>query len=674
VTLGAIPVLADGPRPASPEETARRFAAEHPGQLGLDRLALATGRAEIRQHLSQRFVRLEVLRQGLPVFFSSVVIQVDAEGRIRRTVAHLPRASVVVDEHPADCLDAARRWAEDHHLEPGDPVAGWLETRDGALTPVVRIDVRAAGEALPTAIYLDARSSQVAHAEPLVDQFEPPAAVYVENPVTTPQPLIVHLADLDDLRLQRLNGRYARVEQCVDVVDCAQTAPGASPDIRGHFLFGPDLAPYSFHDPFAEVNAYHNISAISRWARESFGWNGEFDGHTWIWVKVGLAVYNAYFFQGSGDIPPQITFGQDTIDFAYDADVAFHEFGHAINRSSWSHPWYFADRFGMDTSPFGIEEGLADIWAETHAGDPVMNAYVTRARTADNDLTCPADLHAEGHMEARIVSGFGWDVRERVGREAWDHTVYRALLLLEPQAAFDDLVHALLLAAEDLAAEGEVAIPEEMSAVLLEEAEARGLLSSACIDRFVPLPEGEPYGVYGYGRDRTYGHDFPFGLQWKITAPPDGVAFKLFFEWAYPEDEDPGFRVHLSRGRPVEVSWHPIGDLADGEPAFDVLADATFRGAPEQLSFPYLGLEPLAPGEEVYVLLSGDVDAPIVLLTGEVRFLDALPPPPGRPLGGPLEGGPSTAASWSPSCGAAPAGRKRDGPTGLLGLLGALFD
>jgi hypothetical protein len=676
ISLAATPVAGEpvASGVGEPIEVAREFAATRAQQLGLDRLALEIGPATIRPHLSQRIVAFEVERQGWPVFFSNVVVQIGPDGDVRRVAAHLPGAQRAQGDHPGGCLDDALAWAAERQLQSSAPQGGWLETPGGELTPVVRLDVRAPDEQLPRSVYLDARSMRVVHVEPLVDHFDPPGAVYVENPVTTPEPVIVGLTHLDDLRWKRLNGLYAHVEQCVDVADCLETAPGAFPDNRGHFVFSPDLAEFAFHEPFAEVNAYHNISKINHWARESFGWNGEFDGNTWIWVKVGYAVYNAYFYQGNADIPPQITFGQDTVDFAYDADVAFHEFGHAINRSMWSHVWYFADRYGMDTSPFGIEEGFADIWAQTLAGDPVMNAYITRSRTADNDLVCPDDLRAEGHMEARILSGYGWDVRERVGSEAWEHAVYRTLPFLESQAAFDDLVYALIASAEDLDAEGEVPIPGDMTDALVEEAETRGLLDPDCLDRLVPLPEGEKKLVYGYGRDRTYGHDFPFGLQWKIEAPADAAALKLVFEWAYPDDEEPGYRVHLSRGKPVEVTWYPVSDLDESEPGFAVLADHTLNGAPVQVGYPFIGLDPLEPGEEVYVLLSGNMDARIVAIRVKAYSLQDLPPPPGRPLGGQLQQGPASASSWSPSCRAAATGAGGVAGTGLLAAIGAMFD
>jgi hypothetical protein len=92
------------------------------------------------------------------------------------------------------------------------------------------------------------------------------------------------------------------------------------------------------------------------------------------------------------------------------------------------------------------------------------------------------------------------------------------------------------------------------------------------------------------------------------------------------------------------------------------------------VSFPYIGLAPLAPGEEVYVLLSGDTAERIVALRAEVHFLPSLPPPPGRPLSTAPANSDARAGSWSPSCGAAGTGAAAGRGAGLLAAIAALID
>ena len=624
--------------------------------LGLTRAGVEPGEPRRIDHLGQTILRFPLLLDGLPVFFREVAVQVDAAGTVRRVSCRAP-AAAAAEPHPdpAGALTAAA--ALGAGLEIGSAQPGWLD--DGRrLIPVARA---ATSGPQPLMLYLAAVTGRVVHVEPLYDLGGPPALVFGENPVTTPWPSLVHLPLLDPPG-DRLYGAYARVERCLDVDECAESAPLAQPDLQGHFIFAPDLEPYTFDDPFAEVNAYHNITRINRWARQTFGWDGLFNGEDWIRVKVGRAWHNAAYYHGSSDSEPFIVFGQSTVDFAYDADVAFHEFGHAINRSIWQHPWHFKDGFGIDTSPFGLEEGLADIWAQTLSGDPVMNTYILGLRSADNDLICPDDLRGQGHMEARIVSGMGWDVRRRIGHEPWEHAVFRTLSLLVGEQTFDGFAEALATSLEDLAAEGAAGALSWHAAAVREEAEARGFYDADCLDRLVPLPDGRQRRVYGYGRQRTGGRDFPVGIQWRIAAPEGAAAFRLFLDWRWPTDGQPGFRVLLSRGAPVAVHWFDPATTPEELPLFAASCDWRVAGAPPVVDYPFRGLPPLEPGEEVFVLLVADIDAPLFVVDATAWFVGHLGP---APDGFPQAGGPGTVHARA-GCAAGPAAPPR---TGLVGLL-----
>ncbi len=271
---------------------------------------------------------------------------------------------------------------------------------------------------------------------------------------------------------------------------------------------------------------------------------------------------------------------------------------------------------------------MADIWAQHHSGDPVMNSYITVSRTAANSLTCPEDLRAEGHLEARILSGLGWDIRETIGAEAWGNVIYRTLHFLDAEAGFDEFVEELARSAEDLADEGGMGVQDGHADIIREVGSIRGFTSEECTNRFVPLPHGEARRIYLYGRSKTGGRDRPGGLQWKITAGEDTAAFRLKMLWRYPDDVDPGYRTHISRGKPVEVTWIDPNTVAEGSPEFVVHADLNVDDAPETLEYPFMGLEPLEPGEEVYILLSPNIDASTVVVDVKALYMSNLPPPP----------------------------------------------
>jgi thermolysin metallopeptidase-like protein len=592
--------------------------------------SLDLSQARTFSHHDQQIVHIFPRYLGLPIFLGQLTVQSDESFKTSRfsgSLPILPRNAT----HPLPPPTTVHKWVQAKGYSVQTIVgSGWL-LNNGRLKPVVRVDTAWKPETEPLSLYLDATNGQILRTELLLMTKIPPSSttfgvVFPENPLTTPQPTIVALQGLDPA-VQYLEGDYAHVTTCTDIENCEETFPIASRDGNGNFIYPPLLEEFGFDDPFAEVNAYHNITTINSWMRKTFGWDGMFNGETWITVRVGRDWYNASFYGGNDEIPPVITFGQDVVDFAYDADVAYHEFGHAINRSIWSHGWLAKDEYGIDISSYGIEEALADIWAEQLANDPVMNSYITRSRTADNDLECPDAVMSEGHMAARFLSAFGWDVRQEIGPDAWGDVVYRTLHFLPETAGFNVLADALAQSATDLINEGKIEITPDADDIIVEKATARGLYTDECTNRIVPLEDGVPRRVYGYGSKRTGKHHYPFGLQWKLIVPADTVALKLFFNWRYPEENDdgpvsPGYTVHLRHGSPVKVKWldESVEELEDGALAFEVVADHTIEGAPETVSFPDLSMKPLTAGQEIYILLSSATEESIVVVDALLHF------------------------------------------------------
>jgi hypothetical protein len=618
-------------------------------------------------HLTQRIEIFRLDYGGLPVFGRSCAIQRDGRGAIRRAsrcaVTAATGAAAPRDGAAESAAAAARARAEGLEVLAAEP--GWIVGGDDRLEPVIRVEA-AAGPLLPEpmAIFYHAGSLVAIDAEPLLETASTGGRVFADNPMTTPEPIEVELTDLDE-PIAGLNGIYARVARCTDVAECLATAPTARPNKEGEFFYEPDLGEFTFDDPFVEVNVYHHATRFARWMGAEFGWTGLFLDHQWIEIKVGIAWYNAAYYGGNSTTAPLLIFGQDVIDMGYDADVVCHEYGHAVNHTAWSHPSILRDEYGVDNSPVGVEEALADIWAETFNGDPVMNAYVTRSRTAANAYVCPDNVAGEGHYEARFLSAFGWDVRERIGAAAWDQIVYRTIPFLPSAIVFADFVAGLENSAADLAAEGAPGIDATAVQAIHEEATARGLLSEACAARLVPMADGVTRGVYGYGRPRTSHRDRPFGLQWVFTAPEGAAAFRLDLALISSGTAAPGYRAHISRGAPVAVTWLDPETVPEGEPEFEVAADLTIEGAPPHVDFPEAGQPPLAAGEKVYVLFSADTEDPIFALSGTPFFLAEQPPPEDA---GPPASQEVAAASWTSGtgCAAAPAAGRGAGLIGAL--------
>jgi hypothetical protein len=606
-------------------------------------------------HLGQTIEVVSFEQEGLPILGARGAFVRDGRGRIVRSLLELPSGDPIAF-HPRPSPQQVAQWlsAKGFRME-GAPRAAWLST-DSGLRPAVRVETPW-DEALPLALVLDAHTGVVLWAEPLLEWNAPLANVFPENPATTPQLQEEELQYLDENSLL-LQGAYARVSTCLDREDCTETLTLAQRATQhDDLLYEPDLRPFSYDDPFAEVSAYRNLSNINAFMRERFGWQGHFFGQTYIEARVGKGDwYNAAYYRGSEDRPPRIFFGQERIDFAYDADTAAHEFGHAFNDTLWDHPFVRRDEFGLDLAPNGVEEALCDFWAIARSGDPILDAYVLRARHADNTVTCPDGEMSEGHMTAVFIDGALWSASKRIGLQGLTHVLYRSLALLPLTPSLEEFVDTLCDSANELVAEGAVDIPANTADILREEASKRGMLDEACAKRLVPLSAGAANRriAYGYGRKTFGGRDTPFGLQWTVSAEAHRPAIKLFFDWVYPKEVEPGFAVMLRRGKPVRIEWIPADELTDNGPAYSATADLILENSPSEVDFPPVNEPPLQEGEVVYVQLAARADentiAVTVILqhTREQAPFPTRAPPPSEPFPEPF------VASARGGCSAAP--------------------
>lgn len=635
VSIGRVRI-ALSPKPRSPELAGIRFLKEWGSLFGYNQEIHTLKQRSHFEHRDQHLIHYEYLVAGLPVFLEQMTVQVDEENQIRRITAPRFASPALPVDHPLTAESSLQAFAQLHGYDKYTSIsAGWIRNAADDLIAVVLIEAPETDEMLPHSLYISAKTGRILRTEPLAWTNSPTGLILEENPTTTPTPTRVIIPFLDE-DTDHLSGKYARVATCLDKKSCKETTPLAkrSDNPDGNFGYRPIYGEQVFEDPFAEVNAYYHVSRINFGMRKLYGWNARFKGETWIEVKVGRAWYNAAFYQATKDRAPFLVFGQDIIDFAYDTDVVFHEFGHGINRTIWQHPWMKKDNLGMDVAMFSLEEAAADVWAQHLSDDPVMDNYVTASRTALNTLTCPDSYLSEGHMEARFLSALAWDVRETIGPVAFGHVFYRTLHFLSNTASFEEFAIALADSTEDLRLENFPGLRAEHKQLILDLAGQRGIGEEDCTKRIVPMWEGETRSLIGYGSRQTGKHHYPAGLQWRLTIPDDKAMFALFLTWRYPTveevaDVEPGYKVYLRRGNPVEVTWLDEEELEDEHDAFSAIADAEIKDSPALIEFPPKNEEPLRPGEEIYVLVASATKEPKFALDAVYYLYDnnnALPP------------------------------------------------
>lgn len=119
-------------------------------------------------------------------------------------------------------------------------------------------------------------------------------------------------------------------------------------------------------------------------------------------------------------------FFQGDHDFAYDGDVVFHEFMHAITTSLVNKLNSMGlNQWGIHFEPGSLNEGWSDYFAGAFTNDPNIGEYAAikggdgeaSLRNIDNDATCPETVIGEIHNDSQVWSGALWAIRKKLVQE-----------------------------------------------------------------------------------------------------------------------------------------------------------------------------------------------------------------------------------------------------------------
>jgi hypothetical protein len=362
--------------------------------------------------------------------------------------------------------------------------------------------------------------------------------VFVTNPVVA----MDATSDVELLNLMstdRLTGRYIRALACPATGRCIPTQHALA-DAAGDFLFEP--ADPDYGDEFSEVSAYYHSDRIAAYFR---------DTHDFIWdccdastvldvvanytESPGRPYNNAAYSPSSCSRSEcgTIILGQGPLrDYAYDGDVVYHEYTHAVVDALANIAGFDYDHLGISYEPSAINEGTADYFSATLAGDPTVAEYFSGSgalgtsgalRDLDNTFRCPNDLFGEGHQDGRIWGATGWSLRESLGREKADALIYGTLAMMVDNTDFDEAGQLLVATAEAFEGTG-VLTPADAGRVM-EEVLARGLLGC---QRIVPLDDGAEHLGYsgtGFATGTIGGQVAP--THYAIDIPADATRLTL---------------------------------------------------------------------------------------------------------------------------------------------------
>lgn len=556
--------------------------------------------------------------RGLPVRGARRTTFVAPDGLVLRTVGGDPFVLPFTDVPTLGGDDAARRATEfvaEEGLRPSSrPTRTTLIVfvRGGVASLTWSVDLFSEAPFAGHRVLVDATTGAVLLDEPTT--FTARASIYPTNP---------EASDVEDVDLDVdddvLINDYATVSSCADFDDeqwiCEEKERQATADADGNFFFAP--APLADVDPFAEVQMFHHIDVVSRWFEAEFGFRADYGvGDDRVEGIVNFPLANAFFGDADADGKPEIAFGQGGgVDFAYDADVIYHEFGHGVFGQVVESNGGRYDNYGRLVAPQGLNEGTADLLSMTLTVDPLLGEYAGSGplgggaiRDLGPDRRCPDAVYGESHKDGEMWAALGWNLIEdpAVGPLVTAHLVMGALARW-PVEGVDWTIagNSLLETADDLAATAY--IDADQRAAIERIVGAAGFVDCT---RWVPLDEGaEPTQILSArigndGTPRTPPLPNPFSLD----APEGTTELRFYVEELETGGADMGFRVYVRRGEPV---WFELEELGNGRvTAVPAEYDAVFEGDDEG-KVVELNAEsdpPLEPGATYHFAVTAAID------------------------------------------------------------------
>lgn len=467
------------------------------------------------------------------------------------------------------------------------------------------------------------------------------ARVFPLNPVRTPEPVDAELTSID-----ATEAGVPLVSPGVEVLGCGPESAATPPpwwnpgecvpvaralsDANGDWIVPlPDVGLVednrAVDDLYAEVAAYHHVERFLDAMTER--------GVTTRRCERFTVVVNRHSFDEeqnpspSGgaqfvdncdpEVSPTLLIGQGKdVDYAYDADVLYHEMGHSVVQDV-SPLGLFERRYGrwgIVSESGAINEAIADYLAMSVSGDPELAEYIGRfdvasgspyLRTADNTAVCPDDLIGEWHSDGRIVSGAMWALRSRLGTIV-DEIVLRALTMLPADATLEDFGQASWQVAQDLAAEG---LLDQFGLALAERSlGARGLRDCPhVIDDPLLATRGKRMRLAAADEGITPFAPGPFQLRYRV--PADATEVTVFFSMtAEGSDAEAAGSLLVKRAdEPIAFAFDMV-EMMEGDDGVEVIqasGDYDLEIEAESLNGEdFIARLAVTPGEVLHVALA----------------------------------------------------------------------
>ncbi len=507
-------------------------------------------------------VRMQQTLHGLPVLGEEIIVSMDLDGTVTRTLGE-PLADLSVDPSPDLMAYTAENIAADAALQfSGASEIAWtprsqlaIVVVDGTSRLVWKVDVGVSAPFSTWSVLVDA------HTAALIDVSESTRSakgnVYPTNPEVSDM-VEVELVGLQGLDV--LTGQYATVVSCDswDGQACTAKSNHAVADDNGDFLFEPDQT--SADDPMAEVQMYHHVDLVSRYFADRHGVNL---GSTEALVNFDMD--NAFFGDADGDGRGEIAFGQTTrMDFAYDGDVIYHEFGHAVFGHVVSPGGFFdADEYGIDFAASGLNEGMADAFSMVLTGDPLLGEYAGTGfapfskpiRDLSEPLNCPEDLYGESHEDGEVWASLAWQMMqdERIGTDLTSDVMYGALTSWPSDVGWEIAGNSVVEVADDMLAAG--TIDSDEHAAILEIGDSSGVVGCG---RVIALDDGAAPKQIMFHVGFLGDVNIPVQSQLSLTAGEYATHLEFTVTDFASNTPELGWNLYVRRGEHIVHDLEPV--------------------------------------------------------------------------------------------------------------------
>jgi Zn-dependent metalloprotease len=322
-------------------------------------------------------------------------------------------------------------------------------------TPVLAWDVTSDTEHGSTRTVVDAGTGAVLAVESLVKHVDGHGRVFDPNPVVTLQnesltdannaDLAVFGPAYKDVTLTRLDGSgqlrgsFAR-----------NTSSRAVKSSTNTFVFNRSQA------GFEQTMGYYAITRAQEYI-QSLGFTNV-NNESQQYRTTGLKDDNSFYDPATD----RITFGTGGVDDAEDAEVIWHEYGHAIQDAQ-------VPGFGSTLEAGSIGEGFGDYWAFTMSvpvsrntattplaciADWDSTSYTTGTphclRRVDGTKVYPRDVEGEVHADGEIWSRALFDIHAALGRTNANTVILEAQFSFAPDTTFRAAAQATVATAQRL--------------------------------------------------------------------------------------------------------------------------------------------------------------------------------------------------------------------------------